>query len=542
MKQEDWVCSFLIADVKQRMGLLEEAILVLKGLRDARPAEAGVLACLAQSYLDLGRSQVSDSFQIRAEESFVNALEVALDIIKKVPGFRTMAWKIIADAAFHISTISAFADQETIRSTMQAISFLPPPDLAEKLVKIIPPPSFQNHEPLKALQIIPVAIHACLCQISLHLLHQTTNSTAWYDLSIALQSWILKAPPSVDKSTAKDLVIEYLKQALQADATNDTYWVALGNTLFITHAKAAQHAYIKALEFDSKNSITWVSLGLLYFYHGDLELANEAMYRAQVLDADNTSAWVGQFLIAVANGHEADAQSLLHHAVGLTNPIVSEFLAVPKIDFQRRCVQSEADYEFAFRVFESTTNPQSSGDFHDTLLPAFFLLNRYCRCRPNDESSLHLLALVCERLGHLPFAETLVERALAILETVYEETEDPEVEKRYAVANATLGRLRLSQGDIAGSLTSFESVLGLLSDEEDESVDILRVQVHLGLGLAHLMQGDPESAIGSLEEGLLHAGEDLALRGQITIVLAQVIWSNGANEFKETAKSRLLEW
>lgn len=177
----------------------------------------------------------------------------------------------------------------------------------------------------------------------------------------------------------------------------------------------------------------------------------------------------------------------------------------------------------------------------DTLLPAFFLLNRYCRCRPNEESGLHLLALVCEKLGHLSFAETLVERSLAILETVYEETEDPEVERRYAIANATLGRLRLSQGDIAGSLTSFESVLGLLS-EEDGSVDILRVQVHLGLGLAHFMQGDPESAIRFLEEGLLHAREDLTLRGQITIVLAQVVWSIGTDEYKETAKSRVLEW
>ena len=205
-------------------------------------------------------------------------------------------------------------------------------------------------------------------------------------------------------------------------------------------------------------------------------------------------------------------------------------------------MQSEADYEFAFSIFKSTTKPQSSGDFHDTLLPAFFLLNKYCRCRPNEESSLHLLALICERLGYLPFAATLVERALEILETVYEETEDPEVERRYAIANATLGRLRLSQGDIAGSLTSFESVLGLLPEKEDESMNILRLQVQLGLGLAHFIQGDLQSAIGFLEEGLLRAGEDLALRAQITIVLAQVIWSDGTDECKETAKSRVLEW
>ena len=337
MKPEDWICSFLIADVKQRMRLFEEAISVLKDLRDDLPAEAGILACLAKSYLDLGCLQLSDSFQIRAEGSFVSAMQVALDMINKSPGFRTMAWKVIADAAFHLSTIPTFADQGTARSTLQAITFIPPPDSAEKLVKIIPPPSFQNHEPLKALQIVSVAIHACLCQISLHLLHQTTDSTAWYDLSIALQSWILRAPPNLDdKSTIKDLVIDYLKQALQTDATNDIYWVALGNALFITQAKAAQHAYIKGLDLDSKNSTTWVSLGLLYLYHGDLELANEAMYRAQVLDPDNTSAWVGQFLIALANGHEADAQSLLQHAVGLTNPIVSQISTFRNFFFMTR--------------------------------------------------------------------------------------------------------------------------------------------------------------------------------------------------------------
>ena len=333
MKPEDWICSFLIADVKRRMGLFEEAILVLKGLRNALPAEAGILACLAQSHLDLGCSQISDSFQIRAEESFVSAMQVALDMIDKAPGFRTMAWKVIADAAFHLSTIPTFVDQDTARSTLQAISFIPPPDSAEKLVKIIPPPSFHNHEPLKALHIVSVAMHACLCQISLHLLHQTTDSTAWYDLSIALQSWILKSPPNLDKSTAKDLVIDYLKQALQTDATKDIYWVTLGNALFVTQAKAAQHAYIKALEIDSKSSTTWVSLGLLYFYHGDLELANEVMYRAQVLDPDNTSAWVGQFLIALAHGHDADAQLLLQHAVGLTNSIVSKFSTLPELFF-----------------------------------------------------------------------------------------------------------------------------------------------------------------------------------------------------------------
>lgn len=68
---------------------------------------------------------------------------------------------------------------------------------------------------------------------------------------------------------------------------------------------------------------TWANLGLLYLYHDDLELANEALLRAQILDPDYTLAWVGQAMVAAANGHEADSRRLLEHAVGLSADVVS---------------------------------------------------------------------------------------------------------------------------------------------------------------------------------------------------------------------------
>lgn len=75
----------------------------------------------------------------------------------------------------------------------------------------------------------------------------------------------------------------------------------------------------------SQNVVTWTNLGLLYFHHADLELANEALYRAQTLDPDYTLAWVGQGLVATAHGHEVDARTLFEHAVGLTADVVSRF-------------------------------------------------------------------------------------------------------------------------------------------------------------------------------------------------------------------------
>ena len=67
----------------------------------------------------------------------------------------------------------------------------------------------------------------------------------------------------------------------------------------------------------------WTSLGYLYLHNDDVELANEAFYRAQTLDPDYTLAWVGQGLVATMNGNEEDASALFEHAVSLTADLVS---------------------------------------------------------------------------------------------------------------------------------------------------------------------------------------------------------------------------
>lgn len=164
---------------------------------------------------------------------------------------------------------------------------------------------------------------------------------------------------------------------------------------------------------------------------------------------------------------------------------------------------------------------------------------------------MHLLSLVCERLGQHDYGADLAERSIAILETAYEETEDSEVEMRYTIANCTLGRLRLSLGQFEEALASFKIAHGLLTDTELQSrhIIVLRAQVHLGLGLANFFHGNLEASLRFLEEGLQIAitakngnDDDLPLRSHLIIFLAQVLWAIGTEGAKEGAKSRLLEW
>ena len=73
--------------------------------------------------------------------------------------------------------------------------------------------------------------------------------------------------------------------------------------------------------------------------------------------------------------------------------------------------------------------------------------------------------LIHERLGQIELGMDLIQRAISILEAVYEETEDPVVERQFTFANSNLARLRLSAHDYEGALESFECALGLLPED-----------------------------------------------------------------------------
>ena len=70
----------------------------------------------------------------------------------------------------------------------------------------------------------------------------------------------------------------------------------------------------------------WTNLGLLYLHYDDSGLANQALYKAQVLNPEYSLAWVGQAFVAIANGHLPEAKAVLEHAITLPVPIASVYL------------------------------------------------------------------------------------------------------------------------------------------------------------------------------------------------------------------------
>jgi superkiller protein 3 len=205
--------------------------------------------------------------------------------------------------------------------------------------------------------------------------------------------------------------------------------------------------------------------------------------------------------------------------------------------------QPEGDLEFASRVFSGLNNEHGRSQSIDALFPAFFVLDRYCKRRPKDVSALHLSGLVSERIGQLELGFERISSAISILEANYEETEDPLVERQFTIATSNLGRLKLSLRDYEGACESFESVLGLLSEEEDDpTMRILRAQAQFGSGLANFKSGNLEGALERFEAALEAAGDNLVIKGQVTVLLAQTLWAIGTEEFRENAKEQLLRW
>jgi superkiller protein 3 len=179
------------------------------------------------------------------------------------------------------------------------------------------------------------------------------------------------------------------------------------------------------------------------------------------------------------------------------------------------------------------------------VLPAFFALDRYCRRRSDDACAAHLLGLVYERLEHLVPALSSVTKAINVLEAAYELTEDAFLEQPFAIANASAGRIALSQGNYDRALEAFGSAQGLLPEETDTAdSDMIRLRAlcQFGSGLARLKLGQSGEALGLLEEAIVTVKDDVEAHTQITVLFAQALWSLGTEDARESAKSQLLQW
>lgn len=175
------------------------------------------------------------------------------------------------------------------------------------------------------------------------------------------------------------------------------------------------------------------------------------------------------------------------------------------------------------------------------MFPAFFVMDRYVKQRPQDATALHLFGLVCERIGHLELGISAIAEAVSLLEATYEETEDSVTERHFTIAQINLARLRLATATHEDALEAYQVAIGLLAESEDEPSRALLAQAHLGSGLAHIGLGNTQDALTSFQVASEVAGSDIRLRGHAIVLLAQTLWSLNTDQGREAAKAQLLQ-
>jgi superkiller protein 3 len=165
---------------------------------------------------------------------------------------------------FFLSKQYAYFDQDNVFSALSDVLALLSPHSSDRLLNIVALSPLRRDLPNNALKILEIAIVAYDYRIALASSETVGKGSDWFDLGVALHSWATRSLlPSEKQEKAIKQANKCILHALREEPGNDTYWSALGCLHFTRHPKIAQHAFIKALEFDSKVGAVVVCKGLV---------------------------------------------------------------------------------------------------------------------------------------------------------------------------------------------------------------------------------------------------------------------------------------
>lgn len=569
-EDDGWQARYSIGDVHLELGNFSTAIDTFSDILAKHPDELGVRVALSNAFLLSSRQELATGYVERAEISVISAIREASHALLTHDRHLRSAWKIVADGVFHLSKFGSLQQAGSLLAKDSSGELSSLLKLAKELETDAKLPSISvvTHEKLRladGLEVSPfrllqISVYLYKLRVVLNASDDKVAGSAWADLATALYcaSRALLLPSSQPFLSPSDStpIIEFaeassaqarlqaigsIKEALRHEPGQEAYWLLLGNLTFHSSVKLAQHCFVRAIENAPKSPIGWTSLGLLYLQHGDVELANESLIKAQTVDPDYGAAWVGQALIARHFGDHRASRVLFEHAVSLTEGSVQE-----------------ADYGLGQAVFDSFQRKDEARVTETTLSSASFAISAYIANSPSDVDALHLSALISERLGQMDLAIDRITKAATLLEERYEATESADVARQYAVAESNLGRIRLAAGDFDGAAGAFEAAIGLLDGGEEQEASstaadeidgyvqpslilAAKIQSQFGLALSRHFTGSHSDALDTIREAITSTKEtnSRAAELDLSLQLAKLLWATNGRPGVEEVKEHL---
>lgn len=533
---QEWQPLFSIANVERQQGKFNEALERLENLCKKEQSRLEIKIACAETRVSLALDEIRQGYLERGRKSVILAMTEAKEVLQKNDKILS-AWKVLADGFFHCNHFRFEVEDAMMGELIESC--------AQYTVDVsLPSISAVTLSKLKTMSNIKTllcSVYLNKLRVLLHHHDEQVAGSAWMDLTIGLHQLMMEQANQQQDEEAKESqaqAIACAKEALKMEPGNGTYWNAMGDLVFKTSVKLAQHCYIKAIESDTKSASSWTNLGLLYLQNEDVTLAKECFVKAQTIDSDHVQAWIGQAMVAKVQGNNKACRSLYHHAYAVEQEL-----------------ELEAIYGFASSLFQAMSTGENVAPLQ--IYTASFALSSYLSQRPRDVSALHLSALFAERIDELETAMEQIELASSILEEQYEQDESAEKARLFAICMVNLGRIQLGVGDFARARDAFDMGLGLLSAEEDrekddyekqanttlqlKDVDLKRAQMgaHSGGGLAQFALGKRQEAGEALRIALEEVSpNDKNNKEQLHLLLAKILWENGE---REEAESQIME-
>ncbi|RPA93643.1 protein prenylyltransferase [Choiromyces venosus 120613-1] len=510
----NWFAKYMLANVRRDIGEYEEASIGYRAVLQWRPQEFGVLVALSETQLASAWHYIETGFFGRAADSAVESLEVAQKIVIERPDSFNL-WKTVGDCCLVFTWIQSLVNRL-------------PRDLVVKLLKtdielsefdILSEVDGVGSSALSDAEVdgltlcLDMAILAYKRAIYASAEDRHAHAVAWFNLGCAEYRSYLILPdrPMRHRMAA----IRCFKRTIKLEPGNHEFWNALGVATGELNPKVAQHALVRALHINEKNSRVWVNLATLYLLQNDIQLANEAFSRAQSADPEYALAWVGQGIIAAMTGNEADAQDLFEHAFEIADNSSS---------FVKR--------QFSTATFDKVVQLQHESGLVSLVGPVFAL--QKLREQESDEPvALRLAALFGERIKDFVSAS---EKLGVVCEKVEQKYENIELEEDlicYAQAKADLARVKLGQKDYEAAIEN--ATLALDLSGEITRLEECRLSAHLTAGLGYYYSGDMNESLDMFKAALNESSEN----PDVVCLLSQVLWAKGGNEEWDVAREQL---
>lgn len=529
-----WFSEYMLANVKRELGDFDVASQGYREVLAKRPGEFGVSIALLQTLVEGAWHNLELGFFGRASQGAKASIQVAQDIA----GNRDHAfnlWKAIGDACSIYSWIEKSATEAPIEDLEQLLgsgidlenyNILADIDqLGKSALK-----DLSAKDSLNSAQAV-CAYTAILAQKRAVVTSATdyhARAVAWYNLGwTEYRAHIVTLEQQRDDTKKKPLrflkaCVQSFKKAIELEAGNADFWNALGIVTMELNPKVSQHSFIRSLHLNEKSARAWTNLGTLYLLQNDLQLASEALTRAQSTDPEYAYAWLAQGLLAQCLGENSEAANLYTHAFDIAD---SSSILVKR--------------QYALSAFDLLLKSRSASENLANLLQPLLAVRHLRQQASSDIAFQHLLALLAERVGDHETAMQELSELCSKLEVDFESSGSPITIFHFAQAKSDLSRAQLAEGELDAAIDNAQTALDLTGEEgiERGACQKIRLSAHSTAGLACFYQSSTDQAINMFRSAL----QESQGNPDIVCLLAQILWAKGGEEEQNVAREQLFD-